>query len=417
MTVSDFTTALRSAEQPTADWLLPDGVADVLFGDAQKQENLRTSLLYVLTSYGYQLVSPPLIEYTETLLKNAPEDLKRQTFKLIDQMTGRLMGLRADITPQILRIDSQHGAPIARYCYAGAVVQTLPAGLFGLRTPMQLGAEVFGVADVAADLHLMDLVCALFAEIGVPVHTLHVDVGHVGLFRRLCVLAKLGDNQILNLIDLYQKKSLPALKSYCETLPLGADFLYLASHALDATNAKQVAMLTEGLSADARADSVLMTMMDELAKLCAYVDELGLSLSVDVGDLSGFHYHTGLIFSVYVNGAVGDRLSQSQALLRGGRFVGQDRKGNVRPATGFSMDVNQLLGLVDNEDDTVILVDYHDYVAATASERQDLRQQITTLQEEGCVVIVPLCADDMPEHKDGVLHLEAGQWAVHLVAG
>ena len=125
-------------------WLLPDGVVDVLFEDAHKQEVLRHQLIEQLITHGYHLVCPPMIEFTESLLSDASEDLKRQTFKIIDQLTGRLMGVRADITPQILRIDAHHGGTgIARYCYVGDVIHTLPSGLFGSRTPLQLGASSF----------------------------------------------------------------------------------------------------------------------------------------------------------------------------------------------------------------------------------------------------------------------------------
>ncbi|MER1973998.1 MAG: ATP phosphoribosyltransferase regulatory subunit, partial [Psychrobacter alimentarius] len=139
-------------------WLLPDGVVDVLFEDAHKQEVLRHRLTQQLITHGYQLVNPPMIEFTESLLSDASEDLKRQTFKIIDQLTGRLMGVRADITPQILRIDAHWGGTgIARYCYAGDVIHTLPSGLFGSRTPLQLGAEIFGCASLAADIELVDV--------------------------------------------------------------------------------------------------------------------------------------------------------------------------------------------------------------------------------------------------------------------
>lgn len=129
---NQFSYTTTSAAEVANIWLLPDGVVDVLFADAQKQESLRHQLIAKLLSHGYQLVTPPMIEYTESLLNNASEDLKRQTFKIIDQLTGRLMGVRADITPQILRIDAHHGGTgIARYCYAGHVIHTLPTGLFG----------------------------------------------------------------------------------------------------------------------------------------------------------------------------------------------------------------------------------------------------------------------------------------------
>lgn len=130
---------------PTQNWLLPDGVADILFSDAQKQESLRDALLFVLTAHGFKLVAPPLIEYTETLLAYADEDLKRQTFKLIDQLNGRLMGLRADITPQITRIDAQHGTGVSRYCYVGTVVKTLPNGtVWAKNTDAAWGRDFWG---------------------------------------------------------------------------------------------------------------------------------------------------------------------------------------------------------------------------------------------------------------------------------
>ena len=171
-------------------WLLPDGVADVLFEDAQKQEVLRYQLTQQLITHGYQLVCPPMIEFTESLLSEASEDLKRQTFKIIDQITGRLMGLRADITPQILRIDAHHGGEgIARYCYAGHVIHTLPSGLFGSRIPLQLGAEIFGCTSLSADIELIDILFSMINSLNMSA-ALHIDLGHVAIFKRLTVLAQ-----------------------------------------------------------------------------------------------------------------------------------------------------------------------------------------------------------------------------------
>ena len=205
-------------------WLLPDGVTDVLFDDAHKQEALRHTLITQLMTHGYQLVSPPLIEYTESLLSNASEDLKRQTFKIIDQVTGRLMGVRADITPQILRIDAHWGGSgIARYCYVGDVIHTLPSGLFGSRTPLQLGAEIFGCASLAADIELVDVLFSLLNTLNMNA-TLHLDLGHVGLFKRLAEIAELSDIHIEQLMHLYANKNLPELKQVCRLLPMGEDF-------------------------------------------------------------------------------------------------------------------------------------------------------------------------------------------------
>lgn len=219
------------------NWLLPDGVVDILFKDAQKLESLRDALLFVLTAHGYRLVSPPIIEYTETLLGGADEDLKRQTFKIVDQLTGRLMGLRADITPQITRIDAQHGQGVSRYCYVGQVIKTLPNGLFGLRTPLQLGAEIFGVDGVNAEIALIDLLVALTDEIGMSRGNLHIDVGQVAIFDSLCRLHGVDAPTGQTLMTLYTKKDLPQLAEFCSSIDGGTDFLTLAKYTLaqDAT--------------------------------------------------------------------------------------------------------------------------------------------------------------------------------------
>lgn len=393
-------------------WLLPDGVADVLFTHAQKQESLRDALLFVLTAHGYRLVSPPLIEYTDTLYRHADDHLKRQTFKLIDQLNGRTMGLRADITPQIIRIDAQHKTGIDRYCYIGQVVKTLPTGLFGLRTPMQLGAEIFGIDvlddKVLAELSLVDLLADLFDEIGMKRDEFHVDVGHVAIFQRLCALHGIDKDHTQTLMTLYNKKALPELDDFCQNLAGGADFLVLAKHTLAPDKEPSADNLLSKLSTTAKADSVIIDACHEIATLVRHVQNAGMTVSLDVTELSGYHYHTGLVFNVYLNHT---DTAQTQALVRGGRFWAM----GDRQATGFSMDINRLLGFVELEADTVIWVDFADMTKANDEQLADLTIQIKTLQDEGCVVVKPLSLDDKPAQMDGVLHLDGGQWAVKLV--
>lgn len=397
-----------SSTHITSNWLLPDGVADVLFDNAQKQESLRDALLFILTAHGYRLVSPPLIEYTETLLANADEELKRQTFKIIDQLNGRMMGLRADITPQIARIDAQHGTGVSRYCYVGQVVKTLPTGLFGLRTPMQLGAEIFGVDDVVAELSLIDLLCALCDEIGMSLDKLHIDVGHVAIFEQLCVLHGLTQFDINRLMNFYRKKSLPELYALCANMGGGADFLVLAKHTLDSNKTPSAKNLLDKLSPIAKANAQIIKACHEIATLTQYIQKLGMSVSIDVTELSGYHYHTGLVFHAYLNQT---DTTQMQPLVSGGRFVANHQ----RQATGFSMDINRLLDFVELEADTVIWVDFDDCQNATQAQKDDLIEQIKTLQDEGCVVIKPLSISDKPQQIDGVLHLDDGVWSVRLV--
>ena len=412
--------AIHLAIANNLNYLLPDGVADVLFTNAQKLENLRDALLFILTAHGYRLVSPPLIEYTETLLHHADEELKRQTFKFIDQMTGRLMGLRADITPQIARIDAQHGTGISRYCYIGQVVKTLPTGLFGLRTPMQLGAEIFGINEVGAELALMDLLAALFDEIDISLEAIHIDVGHVAIFDRLCTLHQLDTQQIHTLMRAYAKKDLPSLVAITEHLAhpaAGADFLLLAqpsSQALKTNPAIAVTKLLDKLSPSAQNDDAIRIAFDELHMLTSHIIRLGMSVSVDITDLSGYHYHTGLVFNGYLNHAPAS--TQTQALVRGGRYLANKSRG----ATGFSMDINRLLDFVTLTENPVIVVDFADKQRASDTELVALQAQIKSLQDDGCVVITPLNADDLPSNLSGVLALLASdtgrrQWAVRSV--
>ena len=389
-------------------WLLPDGVVDVLFEDACKQEVLRYQLTQQLITHGYQLVNPPMIEFTESLLSDASEDLKRQTFKIIDQLTGRLMGLRADITPQILRIDAHHGGTgIARYCYAGDVIHTLPSGLFGSRTPLQLGAEIFGCADLAADIELIDVLFGMINKLNLSA-ALHIDLGHVAIFKRLAELAELPDSDTEQLMHLYANKNLPELKRVCQALPMGDDFYALARFGHDIAN------LLVKLSATAQQDTQISTAVDELQRLKTHLQEQWqCPVSIDVTELSGYHYHTGIVFNGYIN-------SETQPLVRGGRFDGMQSGGHLsasqpREATGFSMDVSRLLAHTQLDAPTVVLVDYQAANSANQEQRQILLQQVESLREQGYRVTMPLNADDRPHDVTHRLGFADNEWQLQTI--
>ncbi|MDN3399147.1 ATP phosphoribosyltransferase regulatory subunit [Psychrobacter sp. APC 3426] len=389
-------------------WLLPDGVVDVLFEDACKQEVLRYQLTQQLITHGYQLVNPPMIEFTESLLSDASEDLKRQTFKIIDQLTGRLMGLRADITPQILRIDAHHGGTgIARYCYAGDVIHTLPSGLFGSRTPLQLGAEIFGCADLAADIELIDVLFGMINKLNMSA-ALHIDLGHVAIFKRLAELAELPDSDTEQLMHLYANKNLPELKRVCQALPMGDDFYALARFGHDIAN------LLVKLSATAQQDTQISTAVDELQCLKTHLQEQWqCPVSIDVTELSGYHYHTGIVFNGYIN-------SETQPLVRGGRFDGMQSGGHLsasqpREATGFSMDVSRLLAHTQLDAPTVVLVDYQAANSANQEQRQILLQQVESLREQGYRVTMPLNADDRPHDVTHRLGFADNEWQLQTI--
>ncbi|WP_310734122.1 ATP phosphoribosyltransferase regulatory subunit [Psychrobacter sp. GP33] len=385
-------------------WLLPDGVADVLFEEAQKQEVLRHELTQQLITYGYQLVCPPMIEFTESLLSEASEDLKRQTFKIIDQLSGRLMGVRADITPQILRIDAhQGGEGIARYCYAGHVVHTLPSGLFGSRIPLQLGAEIFGCASLTADIELIDILFTLINSLNMDA-ALHVDLGHVAIFKRLAVLAQMLDSDTEHLMHLYANKNLPELKRVCQSLPMGDDFYALARFGHDITH------LLSKLSDTAQQDTQIAEAIDELQRLTHHLqDHWQCQVSIDITELSGYHYHTGIVFNGYIN-------SETQPLVRGGRFDGlQSHTQQPRAATGFSMDVSRLLAHTQLEAPTVVIVDYAALNNADETQLNALEQQLVSLREQGYRVTMPLDAQDCPKNSTHRLSLIDSQWQLLAV--
>ena len=385
-------------------WLLPDGVADVLFDEAQKQEMLRYQLTQQLITHGYQLVCPPMIEFTESLLNNASEDLKRQTFKIIDQLSGRLMGVRADITPQILRIDAHWGgAGIARYCYAGDVIHTLPSGLFGSRTPLQLGAEIFGCAALTADIELIDVLFSMINSLNMSAN-LHIDLGHVAIFKRLAVLAELPASDTEQLMHLYGNKNLPELQRICQTLPMGDDFYTLARFGHD------IAHLSVKLSDTAQHDSQIAEAVDELQRLKSHLQERWqCQVSIDITELSGYHYHTGIVFNGYIN-------SETQPLVRGGRFDGMQSPSShskpqqPREATGFSMDVSRLLAHIDIAAPTVVVVDHAAMHNADSSQLQALTQQVERLRQQAYRVTIPLNADDCPTGMTHRLRLLDNQW-------
>ncbi len=392
------------AAEVANNWLLPDGVVDVLFAEAQKQEVLRYQLIQQLIAHGYQLVSPPLIEYTESLLSDASEDLKRQTFKIIDQLTGRLMGLRADITPQILRIDSHHGVGIARYCYVGHVIHTLPSGLFGSRTPLQLGAEIFGCDGINADIELVDVLFTMVNSLALKA-SLHIDLGHVAIFKRLAQLAELSDSDTDQLMNLYANKNLPELKRISQALPMGEDFYALARFGHD------MASLLAKLSTTAKQDSQIAEAVDELQLLTTHLQQRWqCDVSIDVTELSGYHYHTGIVFNGYIN-------SETQPLVRGGRFDGMQSHDSQliesqppRAATGFSVDISRLLAHIELDSPAVVIVDYTDMNNADNAQKQALQQHIATWRQQGYRVTVPLNEEDSPADVTHRLSLIDAQW-------
>ena len=376
-------------------WLLPDGVADVLPEQAQVIEKLRRRLLDLLTSHGYELVYTPFIEYVESLSlnSNANSDLDLATFKLIDQLSGRLLGVRADMTPQVARIDA-HVRPldgIARYCYAATVLHTKPQGLSASRAPLQLGAELFGFEGLAADLEMVDLMLSVLKAAGFE-QQLHLDLGHVDIFRNLSRIAGLTDNQEATFTDLYQRKAIPELAEYVEQIKLGQDFYNLGRYSSDLSTLRQ--KLSAQVLADERLQHALYALEQAQSHIVKYWPNI--SVGVDAAELRGYHYHTGLMFAVYSP-------NRAVPLAQGGRYDGIGVAfGRERPATGFSCD---LYALAQEQNYQAVPV-----LTAPAGKDETLQAALTQARQDGFVVIQLLDGQQQQDRATHQLIFENQQW-------
>jgi ATP phosphoribosyltransferase regulatory subunit len=313
-------------------WLLPEYVEDILPPYARQAEAMRRRLLDLFDGYGYDLVCPPLVEYLDSLLTGAARDLDLKTFKVVDGLSGRMMGVRADMTPQAARIDAHliNHQGVTRLCYAGPVLRTRPAGL-ARREPFQIGAELFGHAGIEADLEIQELLIAALQIAGVP--GARLSLGHAGLFRALAEGAALTDAHAAALFAALRGKDVPEV---------GALSVDLAPVWRDAF--RQLPGLYGDIEALARAREVLPQIpaidraLDDLTRLLAAGNAFGrVSVSVDLSDLRGDGYHNGATFAAYAGG-------QASAVALGGRYDGAGSVfGRSRPATGFSLDLRQIL--------------------------------------------------------------------------
>lgn len=313
-------------------WLLPEAIEDVLPTQAVRLEFLRRQLLDTFDSHGYELVMPPLLEYVESLLTGSGHDLDLRTFKLVDQLSGRSMGLRADITPQVARIDAHllNRRGVTRLCYCGNVVHTLPTAFNGTREPLQIGLELYGHAGLEADIEVLRLL-ALSLESG-GLAASRIDLSHVRVFRALAQAANLSAEAEQELFAALQGKDLPTVRE------LVADVAYPVRSGLLALpelygDRSVLAKAARVLPADP-AIAAALAELERLADACA-----DLPLSFDLADLRGYHYHSGVMFAAYAAGS-------AAAIALGGRYdeVGKDY-GRARPATGFSMDLREFARL------------------------------------------------------------------------
>ena len=378
-------------------WLLPEYLEDILPPTAAAIEHARRVALDVFASHGYALVIPPLMEYLESLLTGSGRDMELDTFKVVDQLNGRLMGLRADMTPQAARIDAHllNRQGVTRLCYAGPVLHTRPGNLQTSREPLQIGAELFGHAGLEADFEVQKMLLKTLKSLGVE--ALHLDLGHVGIFRALMSAAQADGALEGELFLALQAKDIPAIAELTHNLPGNLRAALLALPTLYGPRAvlARAAEVLPKLPEISHALAVLATLAEGLAAH-------GAELYFDLAELRGYHYHNGVVFAAYAQGL-------AYAVAQGGRYdnVGQ-QFGRARCATGFSLDLRALAPYLQPQSTACgILAPY--------STDPALAQKIEALRATGQVVVVELPGQEIHRAEAGYtrrLLLKNGVWEI-----
>lgn len=389
-------------------WLLPDGIEELLPDQAARLEQLRRELLDLYRAWGYQLIIPPFVEYLESLLTGTGHDLDLSTFKLIDQMSGRMMGLRADMTPQAARIDAHRlkGDAPRRLCYLGTVLHTLPTGFSGSRSPMQVGAELFGHSGADSDVEVLALMLETLRLTGV--RDVHVDLGHVGIFRGLARDAHFDAEQEQFLFDAMQRKAMPEIDAFLAGLDLAADKRERMAALAGLNGGAEV--LDEARQRLRGAGDAVSNALDNLADIAVLAQRRlgGVPLYFDLAELRGYQFHTGVVFAAFV-------ADHGQEIARGGRYdrIGKDF-GRARPATGFSTDLRTLMSLGARAWPPL-----PGAILAPAGDDPDLLERIASLRGAGEAVVQALGGQDAGDAAemgcDRRLVRAAGAWAVEAI--
>ncbi|MBP0132157.1 MAG: ATP phosphoribosyltransferase regulatory subunit [Nitrosospira sp.] len=387
------------------NWLLPEYIEDILPAEALAIEATRRRVLDRMLVHGYQLVGPPMLEYVESLLSGSGGDLDLRMFKVVDQLSGRMMALRADMTPQAARIDAHllNHSGVTRLCYAGSVLHTVPSGLTRTREPLQIGAELYGHDGLESDLEIQQLMLQSLSIAGIT--KIHLDLGHVAVFRGLVKGAGISNELETQLFCALQSKDVSGLRDLCDKLDKIVD-----------KKVHRALMLLPELYGDKKiledARKLLpdfpeiQTALNELESVSSELSPLVDTLSFDLADLRGYQYHTGMVFAAYAKGC-------PNAVALGGRYdeIGK-AFGRSRPATGFSMDLRELSGLVKP-------TPYPKGVLASYKKSdKSLDKEIERLRSEGQIVVI-----NLPGHQndqdaldcDRQLVMDQGVWKIEKI--
>ena len=325
--------------QQKNSWILPEGIEEILPEDAKHLEGLRSKLLEMFACWGYDLVIPPFIDFLDSLLTGSGHDLDLQTFKLTDQVSGEMLGVRADMTPQVARIDAhnlKHEWP-TRLCYVGTILNARSDPLHKTRSPMQIGAELYGHAGKESDVEVIRLMLEMLALTGLQ--NIHLDLGHVGIYRALSRQAGLTELQESELFGVLQRKARPELQGLIDSYAINADLKAMLLKLPELNGGKDVLDMARTVFLKANNE-----VKEALADLESIAEKLVVSfpflpISFDLAELRGYHYHTGIVFAAFVP-------SIGREIARGGRYDNIGAVfGRARPATGFSADLKLLSSL------------------------------------------------------------------------
>jgi ATP phosphoribosyltransferase regulatory subunit len=364
-------------------WLLPDGVEEILPLEASKLEHLRRQLLDLYESWGYELVITPLVEYLDSLLVGSSHDLDLHTFKVTDQLSGRMMGIRADITPQAARIDAHclnREGPV-RLCYADNVLHTKPRGLLTSRVPIRVGAELYGHAGVECDI---ELICLMYTTLNVAaIEDIHIVLGHVGIFRALVKETAIDTDTEAALFDAVQRKAYDEIDNVLDAAVKDASLRTMLRQLTRLSGDE--AILNEAVKVFESAPEMVKKELQELLSIVEGVKQRcpEITLCFDLCELRGYEYHTGIVFAAYTS-------NYGRAVAKGGRY---DHIGEVfgrsRPASGFDSDLKTIAKLSSKT------LTRKKAIIAPSSNDSELMKVVSTLRDEGEVVVTNLLADDL----------------------
>jgi ATP phosphoribosyltransferase regulatory subunit len=384
-------------------WLLPEGIEEVLPDEARRLEDMRRRILDLFHTWGYELVMPPMIEYLEALLTGVGKELDLQTFKVTDLLSGRLMGIRPDMTPQAARIDAHYlkrRGPV-RLCYLGSVLRTRPDEFGGSREPLQLGAELFGHAGPESDAEILCLMIATLQLAGMD--ELHIDLGHMGVFHGLVAQAGLNAEQQADLFDALQRKARTDVEVLLDEIGIERRHWNMLT-ALIELNGGQ-AVLAEARQRLKNAPASVTQALDNLEAVASIVTRKmpSLPLYFDLAELAGYHYYTGVVFSAFVP-------AYGRAVAHGGRYDGIGQAfGRARPATGFGADLRLLLALSPSQPDLA------SGILAPDDDDASLQSEIERLRAAGERVVLRLAGAKARASETGCereLVRKGGEWVV-----